>query len=96
MCVFFCPLVKYLVVFQWGLVCRLHACVLLISRLQGQLTEGLDVVDYLMEQSNVVPRMNPLVLSTERHYLDFTGNPGDLRRKCLPVLGSLLGFFVFF
>lgn len=48
-------------------------------RLQGQLTEGLDVVDYMMEQPNVVPRMNPLVLSTERQYLDFTANPGDLR-----------------
>lgn len=48
-------------------------------RLQGQLTEGLDVVDYLMEQPNVVPRMNPLVLSTERQHLDFTANPGDLR-----------------
>uniref|UniRef100_A0A4W6FY48 UDP-glucose ceramide glucosyltransferase-like 1 n=1 Tax=Lates calcarifer TaxID=8187 RepID=A0A4W6FY48_LATCA len=38
----------------------------------GQLTEGSDVVDYLMEQANVVPRMNPLILSTERKYLDFT------------------------
>ncbi|XP_070694105.1 UDP-glucose:glycoprotein glucosyltransferase 2 isoform X3 [Pempheris klunzingeri] len=41
----------------------------------GQLTEGSDVVDYLMEQANVVPRMNPLILSTERQYLDFTANP---------------------
>lgn len=40
--------------------------------------EGLDVVDYLMEQANVVPRMNPLILSTDRQYLDFTANPGDL------------------
>ncbi|XP_069558740.1 UDP-glucose:glycoprotein glucosyltransferase 2 [Brachyistius frenatus] len=41
----------------------------------GQLTEGLDVVDYLMEQANVVPRMNPLILSTDRKYLDFTAAP---------------------
>uniref|UniRef100_UPI0037E7011A UDP-glucose:glycoprotein glucosyltransferase 2 n=1 Tax=Semicossyphus pulcher TaxID=241346 RepID=UPI0037E7011A len=41
----------------------------------GQLTEGSDVVDYLMEQANVVPRMNPLILSTDRQYLDFTANP---------------------
>uniref|UniRef100_A0A4W6FZU3 UDP-glucose ceramide glucosyltransferase-like 1 n=1 Tax=Lates calcarifer TaxID=8187 RepID=A0A4W6FZU3_LATCA len=41
----------------------------------GQLTEGSDVVDYLMEQANVVPRMNPLILSTERKYLDFTARP---------------------
>ncbi|XP_034549617.1 UDP-glucose:glycoprotein glucosyltransferase 2 [Notolabrus celidotus] len=41
----------------------------------GQLTEGSDVVDYLMEQANVVPRMNPLILNTNRRYLDFTANP---------------------
>uniref|UniRef100_A0A8C9WVI7 UDP-glucose ceramide glucosyltransferase-like 1 n=1 Tax=Sander lucioperca TaxID=283035 RepID=A0A8C9WVI7_SANLU len=44
----------------------------------GQVTDGLDVVDYLMEQANVVPRMNPLILSTDRKYLDFTAHPGDL------------------
>uniref|UniRef100_A0A8C4IKQ2 UDP-glucose ceramide glucosyltransferase-like 1 n=1 Tax=Dicentrarchus labrax TaxID=13489 RepID=A0A8C4IKQ2_DICLA len=44
----------------------------------GQLTEGSDVVDYLMEEANVVPRMNPLILSTDRQYLDFTAKPGDL------------------
>uniref|UniRef100_A0A672JTW5 UDP-glucose ceramide glucosyltransferase-like 1 n=1 Tax=Salarias fasciatus TaxID=181472 RepID=A0A672JTW5_SALFA len=41
----------------------------------GQLTEGSDVVDYLMEQANVVPRMNPLILSDNRKYLDFTAKP---------------------
>ncbi|XP_037645930.1 UDP-glucose:glycoprotein glucosyltransferase 2 isoform X5 [Sebastes umbrosus] len=41
----------------------------------AQLTEGSDVVDYLMEQANVVPRMNPLILSTDRKYLDFTAKP---------------------
>uniref|UniRef100_A0A8C4IMM5 UDP-glucose ceramide glucosyltransferase-like 1 n=1 Tax=Dicentrarchus labrax TaxID=13489 RepID=A0A8C4IMM5_DICLA len=41
----------------------------------GQLTEGSDVVDYLMEEANVVPRMNPLILSTDRQYLDFTAKP---------------------
>ncbi|RVE57954.1 hypothetical protein OJAV_G00204330 [Oryzias javanicus] len=41
----------------------------------GQLAEGMDVVDHLMEQANVVPRMNPLILSTDRKYLDFTGRP---------------------
>lgn len=46
--------------------------------LQGQLTESSDVVDYLMEQPNVVPRMNTLILSTDRKYLDFTATPGDL------------------
>uniref|UniRef100_A0A673GL84 UDP-glucose ceramide glucosyltransferase-like 1 n=2 Tax=Sinocyclocheilus rhinocerous TaxID=307959 RepID=A0A673GL84_9TELE len=35
-----------------------------------------DVVDFLMEQANVVPRINPLILSSERRYLDFTSSPG--------------------
>lgn len=75
---FVSPPVKCFVAFQSGLVLS-ATCVLLITRLQGQLTEGLDVVDYLMEQPNVVPRMNPLILSTERQYLDFTTNAGDLQ-----------------
>uniref|UniRef100_A0A665TMK4 UDP-glucose ceramide glucosyltransferase-like 1 n=1 Tax=Echeneis naucrates TaxID=173247 RepID=A0A665TMK4_ECHNA len=54
----------------------------------GQLTEGSDVVDYLMEQANVVPRMNPLILGTDRKYLDFTAAPGDL------VLKSFCSFIV--
>ncbi|KAK2904985.1 hypothetical protein Q8A67_006784 [Cirrhinus molitorella] len=41
----------------------------------GQITESVDVVDFLMEQSNVVPRINPLILSSERRYLDFTSSP---------------------
>ncbi|XP_026150996.1 UDP-glucose:glycoprotein glucosyltransferase 2 [Mastacembelus armatus] len=41
----------------------------------GQLSESSDVVDYLMEQPNVVPRINPLILSTDRKYLDFTATP---------------------
>uniref|UniRef100_A0A8C9WVN0 UDP-glucose ceramide glucosyltransferase-like 1 n=1 Tax=Sander lucioperca TaxID=283035 RepID=A0A8C9WVN0_SANLU len=44
---------------------------------QRAVTDGLDVVDYLMEQANVVPRMNPLILSTDRKYLDFTAHPDD-------------------
>lgn len=31
-----------------------------------------------MEQANVVPRMNPLVLGTDRKYLDFTATPGTM------------------
>uniref|UniRef100_A0A3P8XBE6 UDP-glucose glycoprotein glucosyltransferase 2 n=1 Tax=Esox lucius TaxID=8010 RepID=A0A3P8XBE6_ESOLU len=41
----------------------------------GQLTEGTDVVEHLMDQPNVVPRINPLVLSTDRTYLDLTASP---------------------
>uniref|UniRef100_A0A8C7U3G4 UDP-glucose ceramide glucosyltransferase-like 1 n=1 Tax=Oncorhynchus mykiss TaxID=8022 RepID=A0A8C7U3G4_ONCMY len=41
----------------------------------GQLTEGTDVVDHLMDQANMVPRINPLILSTDRTYLDLTASP---------------------
>ncbi|XP_036396338.1 UDP-glucose:glycoprotein glucosyltransferase 2 [Megalops cyprinoides] len=41
----------------------------------GQLSDEADVVDFLMDQPNVVPRMNPLILSTDRKYLDFTASP---------------------
>lgn len=88
----FSPSVKCFVAFQSRLV-LLATCVLLITRLQGQLTEGLDVVDYLMEQPNVVPRMNPLILSTERQYLDFTANPGD-RCVALCIFSFILIFDV--
>lgn len=30
-----------------------------------------------MEQANVVPRINPLILSSERRYLDFTASPSN-------------------
>ncbi|XP_061082580.1 UDP-glucose:glycoprotein glucosyltransferase 2 isoform X1 [Conger conger] len=41
----------------------------------GQLSDETDVVDFLMDQPNVVPRINPLILSTDRKYLDFTASP---------------------
>ncbi|XP_037395129.1 UDP-glucose:glycoprotein glucosyltransferase 2 isoform X3 [Pygocentrus nattereri] len=41
----------------------------------GQISEGMDVVDFLMDQANVVPRINPVVLSPDRRYLDFTASP---------------------
>ncbi|XP_036427441.1 UDP-glucose:glycoprotein glucosyltransferase 2 isoform X2 [Colossoma macropomum] len=41
----------------------------------GQISEGMDVVDFLMEQANVVPRINPVILSPDRRYLDFTASP---------------------
>ncbi|XP_051565834.1 UDP-glucose:glycoprotein glucosyltransferase 1-like isoform X2 [Myxocyprinus asiaticus] len=43
----------------------------------GQITEGVDVVDFLMEQTNVVPRINPLILNSGRRYLDFTASPEE-------------------
>uniref|UniRef100_A0A8C5BTF4 UDP-glucose glycoprotein glucosyltransferase 2 n=1 Tax=Gadus morhua TaxID=8049 RepID=A0A8C5BTF4_GADMO len=53
----------------------------------GQLTEASDVEDYLMEQPHVVLRINPLVLSTERRYLDFTASPGEPPHR--PAVASL-------
>ncbi|XP_067890497.1 UDP-glucose:glycoprotein glucosyltransferase 1 [Heterodontus francisci] len=38
----------------------------------GQLNEHMDVVDFLMDQPNVVLRINPVILNTERKYLDLT------------------------
>uniref|UniRef100_A0A4W6FZR6 UDP-glucose glycoprotein glucosyltransferase 2 n=1 Tax=Lates calcarifer TaxID=8187 RepID=A0A4W6FZR6_LATCA len=61
----------------------------------GQLTEGSDVVDYLMEQANVVPRMNPLILSTERKYLDFTARPGDMYYSSSIILPTNVNSLVF-
>ncbi|XP_031416204.1 UDP-glucose:glycoprotein glucosyltransferase 2 isoform X2 [Clupea harengus] len=45
------------------------------SVFMGQIGEGVDVLDFLMEQPSVVPRINPLILSTDRKYLDFTASP---------------------
>lgn len=44
-----------------------------------------DVVDFLMDQPNVVPRINPLILSTDRKYLDFTASPGNVPTTQLPL-----------
>ncbi|XP_068195286.1 UDP-glucose:glycoprotein glucosyltransferase 1 isoform X2 [Antennarius striatus] len=38
----------------------------------GELATDHDVVDFVMNQPNVVPRINPRVLSTSRNYLDLT------------------------
>ncbi|KAM9841989.1 UDP-glucose:glycoprotein glucosyltransferase 1 [Aulostomus maculatus] len=38
----------------------------------GELVSDHDVVDYIMNQPNVVPRINPRVLSTSRTYLDLS------------------------
>lgn len=50
---------------------------------QGQLSDDMDVVEFLMGQTNVVPRINPVVLGPQRQYLDFTSSPG--RKKVLFV-----------
>lgn len=41
---------------------------------QGELATDHDVVDFIMNQPNVVPRINPRVLATSRSYLDLSGS----------------------
>ncbi|XP_028846353.1 UDP-glucose:glycoprotein glucosyltransferase 2 isoform X5 [Denticeps clupeoides] len=41
----------------------------------GHISDGVDVLDFLMEQPNVVPRINPLILSSSRNYLTLTASP---------------------
>ncbi|XP_076685306.1 UDP-glucose-glycoprotein glucosyltransferase isoform X3 [Andrena cerasifolii] len=45
---------------------------------RGEITEGDDVVDYIMNQPNVMPRLNERVLKTEKHtWLDLIGTAPD-------------------
>lgn len=44
---------------------------------QVQLAQRADRVAHLMDQANVVPRINPLILSIDRTYLDLTASPGN-------------------
>ncbi|XP_004704006.2 UDP-glucose:glycoprotein glucosyltransferase 1 [Echinops telfairi] len=41
---------------------------------KGELSHDQDVVEYIMNQPNVVPRINSRILTTEREYLDLTAN----------------------
>lgn len=54
---------------------------IIFANIQGQISEGTDVVDFLMEQPNVVPRINPFILSSDRRYLDFTASPGNTNKS---------------
>ncbi|MGH0118928.1 UNVERIFIED_CONTAM: hypothetical protein FKN15_054922 [Acipenser sinensis] len=45
------------------------------SMVSGQLTDETDVVEYLMDQPNVVPPINTRILSLRRSYLDRTSKP---------------------
>nr|XP_020023954.1 UDP-glucose:glycoprotein glucosyltransferase 1-like [Castor canadensis] len=40
----------------------------------GELSHDQDVVEYIMNQPNVVPRINSRILTAEREYLDLTAN----------------------
>lgn len=54
------------------------------------------MVDYLMEQANVVHRMNPLILNTDRKYLDFTTTPGKLYTSISRNVLNVSKFIFFF
>ncbi|XP_028655382.2 UDP-glucose:glycoprotein glucosyltransferase 2 [Erpetoichthys calabaricus] len=43
--------------------------------LTGEMTDEMDALQFLMKQSNVVSRMNPLILSSKKEYLDLTSKP---------------------
>lgn len=39
---------------------------------QGEISNDQDVVEYIMNQPNVVPRINSRILTADREYLDLT------------------------
>uniref|UniRef100_A0A674F3B3 UDP-glucose ceramide glucosyltransferase-like 1 n=1 Tax=Salmo trutta TaxID=8032 RepID=A0A674F3B3_SALTR len=59
----------------------------------GQLTEGTDVVDHLMDQANMVPRINPLILRTDRTYLDLTASPVFIQFTILFIFSFQMNYF---
>lgn len=48
---------------------------------KGKLTDSMDVLDYLMDQPNIMPRLNDRVLNRERSfYLDMSGKATSTNR----------------
>ncbi|XP_075056010.1 UDP-glucose:glycoprotein glucosyltransferase 2 [Mixophyes fleayi] len=41
----------------------------------GQLNDNVDIVDFLMDQPNVVTRMNPTILTNEKTHINFISRP---------------------
>ncbi|XP_066143458.1 UDP-glucose:glycoprotein glucosyltransferase [Euwallacea fornicatus] len=55
---------------------------------KGKLTDSHNVIDYVMDQPNVMPRLNERVLNREKsHYLDMSGKPTSINN--LPALMQL-------
>lgn len=50
---------------------------------QGELSSDHDVVEYIMNQPNVVPRINSRILSTTRSYLDLSST-SQFTCICIP------------
>ena len=75
--------------------------------IQGFLSDGMDILDYLMTRPNVMPRLNPRILAAGQHQLDLSLHTGQVRGHDLATdkfrlqqTHSLemtwMGFFVFF
>lgn len=56
----------------------------LFSFLQVELSNDQDVVDYIMNQPNVVPRINSRILTSDREYLDLTATSKEFFSCCEP------------
>lgn len=58
---------------------------LFIFKIQGELASDYDVVDFIMNQPNVVPRINSRILTTTRSYLDLSST-SQFAFICFPKL----------
>lgn len=58
---------------------------LLFFFLQGEVPPDQDVVEYIMNQPNVVPRINSRILTAERDYLDLTASSKEHFRTNLTL-----------
>ncbi|XP_071798762.1 UDP-glucose:glycoprotein glucosyltransferase 1-like isoform X1 [Asterias amurensis] len=56
---------------------------------RGKITDRTVMVDYLMTQANVMPRLNPRILSADTKLLDLTAKPVDTSSLTLTTFQSL-------
>ncbi|XP_038051139.1 UDP-glucose:glycoprotein glucosyltransferase 1-like isoform X2 [Patiria miniata] len=56
---------------------------------RGKINDRTDLLDYLMSQPNVMPRLNPRILADDTRLLDLTAQPGDLPSLSLSVFQGL-------
>ena len=51
---------------------------------QGELHDGMDILEYLMTRPSVMPRLNARVLTIQSKFLDFTRDGGKLHHWSFP------------
>ncbi|XP_022095271.1 UDP-glucose:glycoprotein glucosyltransferase 1-like isoform X2 [Acanthaster planci] len=56
---------------------------------RGKINDRTNLMDYLMAQPNVMPRLNPRILADDTRLLDLTAQPGDLPNLSLSVFQGL-------